>query len=133
MVMIHAGHGWLLSQFLSPAVNKRTDEYGGSTENRCRFLLEVLDAVRAAVGPGFPIELRISAEEYVPGGYELDEAIRISKLVEDKIDLLHVSTGSMENSYSHTHPPMYAPRGAMSTMPPRSKSMCASPWPPSGR
>ena len=111
MVMIHAGHGWLLSQFLSPAVNKRTDEYGGSTENRCRFLLEVLDAVRAAVGPGFPIELRISAEEYVPGGYELDEAIRISKLVEDKIDLLHVSTGSMENSYSHTHPPMYAPRG----------------------
>lgn len=111
MVMVHAGHGWLLSQFLSPAVNRRTDEYGGSTENRCRFLLEVLDAVRTAVGPGFPIDLRISAEEYVPGGYELDEAIRIAQLVEGKIDLLHVSTGSMENSFSHTHPPMFAPRG----------------------
>ncbi len=111
MVLIHGGHGWMIHQFLSPAVNHRTDEYGGSTENRARFLLEILDRVREAVGPGFPIELRMSAEEYCEGGYELDEAIRFAKLAEPKIDLLQVSTGSHENSFFRTHPPMYAPRG----------------------
>ena len=54
--MVHGGHGWLINQFLSPYFNKRTDEYGGSLENRCRFAMEVLKAVREGVGPGFPIE-----------------------------------------------------------------------------
>ena len=60
MLMIHAGHCWLMNQFLSPYFNHRTDEYGGSLENRCRFAKEVLTAVRQAVGPRFPIELRMS-------------------------------------------------------------------------
>jgi len=111
MVLVHAGHGWLLQQFLSPLTNRRTDEYGGSTENRARLALEVLDAVRRAVGPGFPIELRISAEEYVPGGYGLSEAIAFAKLVEKKIDLLHVSTGVHEGCFGKTHPSMFSPRG----------------------
>jgi 2,4-dienoyl-CoA reductase-like NADH-dependent reductase (Old Yellow Enzyme family)/thioredoxin reductase len=111
MVLLHAGHGWLLHQFLSPASNKRTDAYGGSRENRARILIEVLDCIRAAVGPGFPIEMRFSAEEYMEGGNSFEEAIEIAKLVEDKIDLLQVSTGSYENSFEHTHPPMFDPRG----------------------
>lgn len=63
MLMIHGGHGWLINQFLSPYFNKRTDEYGGSLENRCRLAVEVLKAVREAVGSFFPIEFRMSGSE----------------------------------------------------------------------
>ena len=56
MILIHGGHGWLINQFLSPYFNHRTDEYGGCLENRCRLASEILDAVREAVGPAFPIE-----------------------------------------------------------------------------
>ncbi|MDR1573953.1 MAG: FAD-dependent oxidoreductase, partial [Clostridiales Family XIII bacterium] len=111
MILLHAGHGWLLHQFLSPASNKRTDAYGGSLENRARLCTEVLDSIRAAVGPGFPIELRVSAEEYMEGGNTFAEMIEIAKLIEDKIDLLQVSTGSYENSFDHTHPSMFHARG----------------------
>ncbi|MDR2089836.1 MAG: FAD-dependent oxidoreductase [Clostridiales Family XIII bacterium] len=111
MVLLHAGHGWLLHQFLSPISNRRTDAYGGSRENRARFLIEALDSIRAAVGKGFPIELRFSAEEYMEGGNDFEDAIEIAKLIEDKIDLLQVSTGSYENSFAHTHPSMFDPRG----------------------
>ena len=68
MIMVHGGHGWLINQFLSPYFNKRTDEYGGSLENRCRFAVEVLKAVREGVGPGFPIEFRMSGSELFEGG-----------------------------------------------------------------
>ena len=111
MVLIHGGHGWLINQFLSPLTNRRTDEYGGCIENRARLLLEILDSVRAAVGPGFPIELRMSGEECIPGGYTVEDGIAVAKLVEDKIDLLQVSTGTHEGCFHRTHPPMYAPRG----------------------
>ena len=73
MVMVHAGHGWLINQFLSPYFNKREDEYGGPLENRIRFAREVLASVRSAVGPGFPIELRISGAELFEGGYDVAE------------------------------------------------------------
>ena len=63
MLMIHGGHGWLINQFLSPYFNKRTDEYGGSLENRCRLAIDVLKSVREAVGPFFPIEFRLSGSE----------------------------------------------------------------------
>ncbi len=112
MVMIHAGHGWLINQFLSPYFNKRTDEYGGSLENRVRFLKEVLDSVRNAVGVGFPIELRISGSELFEGGYDLDEGIRIAKLIEDKIDILHVSAGTYQRGFGVTHPSMFLPHGS---------------------
>ena len=112
MVFVHGGHGWLIQQFFSRASNKRTDEYGCDTiENRARFALEVLDSIRAAVGPGFPIEFRMSGEEHIPGGYKVDDAIQFAKLLESKIDLLHVSTGAHENSFAITHPSMFVERG----------------------
>jgi 2,4-dienoyl-CoA reductase-like NADH-dependent reductase (Old Yellow Enzyme family)/NADPH-dependent 2,4-dienoyl-CoA reductase/sulfur reductase-like enzyme len=112
MVFVHGGHGWLIQQFYSPASNKRTDEYGCDTvENRARFALEVLDSIRAAVGRDFPIEFRMSAEEHIPGGYNVDDAIQFAKLLESRIDLLHVSTGAHENSFAITHPSMFVERG----------------------
>lgn len=111
MVMIHAGHGWLLQQFLSPT-NTRDDEYGGSLVNRARFALEVIDSVREAVGDRFPIELRISADEYMEDGYGIEEAVEFAKLFDEKIDLLQVSTGSHSGgSFEMTHPSMYMERG----------------------
>jgi 2,4-dienoyl-CoA reductase-like NADH-dependent reductase (Old Yellow Enzyme family)/thioredoxin reductase len=111
MLLIHAGHGWLLQQFLSPATNKRIDEYGGKLENRARLTLEVIDKVRSVVGSGFPLELRISAEEYLPDGYSFDEGIRFAKLIEKNIDLLQVSTGAHEGSFDKTHPSSFMERG----------------------
>ena len=111
MLLIHAGHGWLLQQFLSPASNKRKDEYGGSMENRARLALEVIDNVRSAVGPEFPLELRISAEEYLDDGYSFDDAIKFAKMVEDRIDLLQVSTGAHKGSFDRTHPSAFMERG----------------------
>ena len=111
MVFVHGGHGWLIQQFFSPATNKRKDEYGGSVENRARLAIEVLDSIRAAVGPGFPIEFRMSAEEHIPGGYGIIDAIQFAKLIESRINLLHVSTGAHENSFGITHPSMFMDRG----------------------
>jgi 2,4-dienoyl-CoA reductase-like NADH-dependent reductase (Old Yellow Enzyme family)/thioredoxin reductase len=93
MSMIHGGHGNLISQFASPLYNKRTDEYGGSLENRARFALEVLDRVRALCGEDFVIEYRISADEIHPDGMHLEETLRFIELIQDKVDILHVSAG----------------------------------------
>ena len=112
MIMIHAGHGWLLNQFLSPYFNHRTDAYGGSLENRVRLTREVLQAVRAAVGPGFPIEIRLSGSELFEGGYDVAEGCRIAQAVEDLVDLIHVSAGSYQFGFFHTHLPMFAEHGA---------------------
>ncbi|MDR0446452.1 MAG: FAD-dependent oxidoreductase [Oscillospiraceae bacterium] len=112
MLMLHGGHGWLIEQFLSPAVNKRTDKYGGSLENRARLAIEIIDAVRAVVGTDFPIELRISGEEKIPGGYDIAGAVEFAKLIDAKIDLLHVSAGFGEDGFAVTHPSMFAPHGA---------------------
>lgn len=111
MLMIHGGHGWLLNQFFSPYFNKRTDEYGGSLENRCRLAVEVLKAVRKAVGPGFPIEFRLSGSELFDGGYDLEEGIRIARQIEPYIDLLHVSAGTYQRGFGDTHPSMFKEHG----------------------
>lgn len=111
MLMIHAGHGWLMNQFLSPYFNHRTDEYGGSLENRCRFAKEVLTAVRQAVGPRFPIELRMSGSELFEGGYDLSEGIQIAQQLEDYVDLLHVSAGTYQRGFGDTHPSMFKEHG----------------------
>ncbi|NTV91596.1 MAG: NADH:flavin oxidoreductase, partial [Clostridiales bacterium] len=92
-VNIHGGHGWLLSQFVSPLTNKRTDKYGGSMENRARFPIMVLDEIRKAVGENFVIEYRVSASEGVEGGLTIKDTIEFCKLIQDKIDLLHVTNG----------------------------------------
>ena len=111
MLMIHGGHGWLLNQFLSPYFNQRTDEYGGSLENRCRFVIEVLKCVREAVGSKFPIEFRISGSELFDGGYDLAEGIRIAQQIEPYIDLLHVSAGTYQKGFGDTHPSMFKEHG----------------------
>ncbi len=93
MAMIHCGHGNLISQFSSPLYNFRTDEYGGSLENRARFTIEVLDRVRELCGEDFVIEARISADEIKPGGMPYEETLKYIALIQDKIDILHVSAG----------------------------------------
>ena len=111
MIMIHGGHTWLLNQFISPYFNHRTDEYGGSFENRMRFTIEVLKEVRNAVGPMFPIEFRMSGSELFEGGYDLDEGVRIAQAVEPYVDLIHVSAGSYQFGFFRTHPSMFAEHG----------------------
>ena len=111
MVMVHGGHGWLVNQFLSPYFNKRTDEYGGSLENRVRFAKEVLISVREAVGEGFPIEFRISGSELFDEGYDLAEGIRIAQAIEDYVDIIHVSAGTYQRGFADTHPSMFKEHG----------------------
>ena len=111
MVMVHAGHGWLINQFLSPAFNHRTDQYGGTFENRMRFARQVLQSVRSAVGPGFPIELRMSGSELFEGGYDLQGGVEIAKALEDLVDLIHVSAGSYQFGFFNTHPSMFSEHG----------------------
>ena len=111
LLMVHGGHGWLINQFLSPLFNHRTDEYGGSLENRCRLAIEVLKAVREAVGPFFPIEFRMSGAEFVEDGYDLDEGVRIAQMIEPYVDLIHVSAGTYQRTFGITHPSMFTDHG----------------------
>lgn len=106
VVMLHGGHGHLLAQFVSPYSNKRTDKYGGSLENRARFPLEVLTAIKKRV-PDLALEYRISADELVEGGMTPDETIEFVKIIQDKIDLLHVSVGWLSDA--RTLPRMIQP------------------------
>lgn len=110
MVMLHGGHGHLLAQFVSPYSNKRTDKYGGALENRARFPLEVLTAIKERC-PDLTIEYRISADELVEGGMTPDDVIEFVKLIEDKIDLLHVSVGWLSDprTLPHMIQPTYYP------------------------
>ena len=96
-VMIHAGHGWLIHQFLSERFNHRTDEYGGSLENRARFPLELFKAVREAMGKDFLIEMRVSGEECEPGGMHADETAAFCAMAQDYVDIIHVSVGTYRN------------------------------------
>ena len=114
MVMIHAGHGWGLSQFISKSLNTRTDKWGGpDLENRMRLPLAVIESVRKAVGPKFPIEVRISGAECIDTGYDIDEGIEIAKMLDGKADIIHVSAGHHESSYASmiTHPSMFLEDG----------------------
>lgn len=94
MAMIHAGHAFLLNQFLSPLYNQRTDEYGGSVENRARFPLMVLRAIREKVGCKLLLELRICADELVEGGTTLEECLEMCRMFDDYVDIIHLSAGS---------------------------------------
>ena len=92
-VEIHAGHSYLLHQFISPTTNNRTDEFGGTQENRVRFLKMVLEETRKQVGPHYPIMVRISAEEFVPGGLSLEDTLNWLPLIDKYVDLYDVSSG----------------------------------------
>lgn len=91
---IHAAHGYLIHQFLSPITNKRTDEYSGSFENRIRFLLEVFDTIKGMMDKEHALWVRISATDWVDGGWNLDESVKLSKILKDRgVDLMDISTG----------------------------------------
>lgn len=93
MVFLHFGHGWLPAQFLSPRNNHRTDEYGGPLENRARFPLQILAAVRAAVGPQFPVDMRISAYEFMEDSIEFPDVLAFIRMAERYLDTVHISAG----------------------------------------
>lgn len=96
-VQLHAAHGYLFSQFLSPRSNKRTDKWGGSLENRARFLLDALRATRAAVGPAFPISVKLNSADFQKGGFAFDESLKVARWLEEAgVDLIEVSGGSYE-------------------------------------
>ena len=104
-ILVHAGHSWLLTQFLSPIVNRRTDEYGGSLENRMRFPLHVLKTIRERVGPNRPLMIRISGAERVPGGFEVDDMIAFLERAQEYVDLAEVSTDNIVWQFSTTYMP----------------------------
>ncbi len=96
-VQIHAAHGYLISQFLSPLANLRTDQWGGSLENRARFLIETVKAVRAAVGPEFGVGVKLNSADFQKGGFAFDDCLTVSGWLADLgIDLLEISGGTYE-------------------------------------
>ncbi|MCI6157636.1 MAG: NAD(P)/FAD-dependent oxidoreductase [Peptoniphilaceae bacterium] len=112
-VELHAAHGYFLNQWLSPYSNRRTDQYGGSFENRMRYVDEIIRGIRQACGPRFPIGIRLSIEEYMgEEGITKDEGVRIAKHMEEVgVDYIHVSCGIYESGYQII--PMYSfPQGA---------------------
>ena len=113
MIMLHGAHGFLIHQFMSPTLNHRTDEYGGSFENRMRFPLEIIKAMRGAVGPKFPIEMRISGSEVYEGGYGVEYGCQIAEALDGLVELIHVSAGSHEDArvFTVTHPSMFLEDG----------------------
>lgn len=96
-VQIHGAHGYLLSQFLSPSANLRDDEYGGNAEHRRRLLLEVVEAVRTAVGPAYPIGVKLNSSDFDRGGFSPEESLEVAKALEKSgVDLLEISGGNYE-------------------------------------
>ena len=96
-VQVHSAHGYLLSQFLSPRTNLRDDRYGGSLENRARMLLEIVEAIRSAVGPSFPIAVKLNSADFQRGGFEFADSIQVAKWLEAaSVDLIEISGGTYE-------------------------------------
>lgn len=107
VIEIHAAHGYLLHQFLSPLSNRREDSYGGPLENRARLLLEVVRAVRAEIGE-LPLVVRFSATDWAEGGWDLDETVRVSAWARDEgVDLFDVSTGGLVGGTDIPVGPLY--------------------------
>ncbi|MDH6144056.1 2,4-dienoyl-CoA reductase-like NADH-dependent reductase (Old Yellow Enzyme family) [Kitasatospora sp. GP30] len=104
-VEVHAAHGYLLSQFLSPLVNQRTDEWGGSLENRARLLLDVVRAIRAAVSPSFAVAVKLNSADFQRGGFEADDARQVIAMLEPLgVDLVELSGGSYESPAMNGRP-----------------------------
>lgn len=94
-VQLHAAHGYLINQFLSPLTNLRTDEYGGTLENRCRFLLEVYSRVRFESGADFPVLVKLNGSDNLEGGLDISDAVHVAMLLDrEKIDAIEVSGGT---------------------------------------
>lgn len=111
-ILMHGGHGFLFQQFVSPYFNKRTDEYGGSMENRARFPLRILKAMREAGGEDMILELRFSAEDGLPGGMTIDDCVAFCRIIDGKVDILHISNGlKWMGNRTHTFTSMYDTHG----------------------
>lgn len=112
-IEVHAAHHYFLHSFLSPVTNHRTDEYGGSLENRARILGEIVAAIRAACGRDFPLMFRISLEEYIgPKGYHADTGIKICQMLEAwGVDAINVTASGTDSKLSQSVEPMYYPQG----------------------
>jgi len=110
-IELHGAHGYLINQFLAPNSNIRSDEYGGSFENRTRFLFEVIEAVKNTAGPDYPVGIRINGNDYIENGWELKDTLRIAPLLEQAgVAYIHVS-GGVYGSTELTIPSMYTPQG----------------------
>lgn len=110
-VGLHAAHGYLISQFMSPYLNRRTDRYGGSLENRMRFVLEIISSIQRKCGKDFPIIVRFSADEWVTGGRQLDESILVAQILQAAgVAALDVSQ-CIQESPGAGFDPMYYPEG----------------------
>jgi 2,4-dienoyl-CoA reductase-like NADH-dependent reductase (Old Yellow Enzyme family) len=102
-VQIHAAHGYLLSQFLSPATNRRSDEYGGSLANRSRIVLEIVRATRAAVGSDYPILIKLNSEDFIEGGFSVGEMLDVSSQLQGEgVDAVELSGGTLNGASGFT-------------------------------
>ena len=113
-VQLHGAHSYLISEFLSPYFNHRTDEYGGSLENRARFAIEVLRAVRSAVGPDFPVLIKINSEDFLENGFALDDMVPYALMLESEgIDAIEISGGThfSDPRYFCSRPTGTVPKG----------------------
>jgi len=114
-VELHGAHGYLLAQFLSPLSNKRTDRYGGNTENRARFVTEIIARIRQKVGSDYPISVKMSVNEYLPGGLTPSETTILARILQDAgANAIVVSaghTGAAPEGFARTVPGAYFPRG----------------------
>lgn len=120
-VQIHAAHGYLISQFLSPRSNRRTDRWGGSLENRARFLLEIVAATRMAVGPAFPVCVKLNSADFQRGGFAFEESLIVARWLEQAgVDLIEVSGGTYEQprllGLEGLEPPEAQPNVSASTL-----------------
>ena len=96
-VQIHSAHGYLLSQFLSPTTNKRTDQWGGTIENRSRLLITIIRGIRNVVGPNYPISVKLNSSDFQKGGFTEEESLEVVQMLDnEKIDLLEISGGTYE-------------------------------------
>ena len=104
MIEVHAAHGYLIHEFLSPLTNKRTDEFGGSLENRVRFLKLILAGIREVLPANIPLEMRVSASDYQAGGIDIEEMVKIINQVRSYLDLVHVSSGGLTENPVKSYP-----------------------------
>ncbi len=108
VIELHAAHGYLLNEFLSPLSNKRTDNYGGSFENRIRLLLEIVEATRKVTGYNLPLFVRISATDWVQGGWTIEDSVRLCRILKDaSVDLIDCSSGGNSREQKITPAPLY--------------------------
>lgn len=105
-MQLHAAHGYLINQFLSPAFNQRQDEYGGSLENRARFCVEAYQAVRAEVGREYPVFIKMNSDDGVPRGFTVDQAVKVAQELANKgMNAIEVSGGVAGGGKAHRNGP----------------------------